>query len=128
MKRFLTIILILTISLTLCGTSFAADAAGGDGGGGGTAGTVVFKDAFMGAALGAALGLVIYLIDSNNVQAKLGVGILIGMIGGAYYGISETKGAIEIEKDDIKLAQPSLIIQKTNSDTVFGATLLKVNI
>ncbi|MBF0541570.1 MAG: hypothetical protein HQK91_08995 [Nitrospirae bacterium] len=128
MKRIFIIILIMIIMISFCGISFAADAGGGEGGGG-SAGSVAFKDALLGAALGAVLGLTIYMIDSTNIQSKLGVGILIGIIGGAYYGISETKGAIEIDNDNIKLAQPSLIIQKfSNNDIVYGATILKVSL
>jgi len=127
-KRFLTVILILMMIITLCGISFAADPAGGDSGGGGSIGATAFKDALMGAALGAMLGLTLYLIDNTNIQSKLGVGILIGLIGGAYFGVSESHAGIEINgKDGITLAQPTFIIQKLSyNDTFYGSTLLKV--
>jgi hypothetical protein len=128
MKKFIAVILIMMIVVTLCGTAMAADPAAPAGGDGGGAGLLVFKDAFLGAALGGVIGLTIYLIDDTNFQSKLGIGILLGLVGGIYYGIVETKGVVEIEEDGIKLAQPSLIIKRSNNETIFGATLVKVNL
>lgn len=129
MKKFIAVILIMMIVVTLCGTAIAVDTAAPAGGGdSGGAGLLVFKDAFLGAALGGVIGLTIYLIDDTNFQSKLGIGILLGLVGGIYYGIVETKGVVEIEEDGIKLAQPSLIIKRSNNETIFGATLVKVNL
>jgi len=119
------VILILVMTITLCGISFAADEETKV-----TAGTIVVKDALYGAAFGAMIGVTIFMIDNANLQAKLGVGILAGMAAGGYLGIMETKGVVDIkDKDDIRLSAPSLIIMRSpNHDIIYGATLLKITL
>ncbi|MBF0541569.1 MAG: hypothetical protein HQK91_08990 [Nitrospirae bacterium] len=124
LKRFFTIFLILTMTITLCGTTFAADPGGGSSSGGSSA---VFMDAVYGAGIGALLGLTIYMIDTEKIQSKLGVGILIGLVAGAYYGVSQSKAAIEIDNKEVKLAPPLFFIEKvSNNVTIYGTTVLNV--
>ncbi|MBI4683290.1 MAG: hypothetical protein HY757_09355 [Nitrospirae bacterium] len=90
-----------------------------------TEGELIFKDALYGAAIGAILGGAIYLADSDHVGEKLGVGIAIGTLGGLFYGVAETKGFAEIEKDKIKFAVPAPVIEKKRDGVQYSATLLK---
>ncbi len=90
-----------------------------------TDGDVIFKDTLYGAAIGALLGSAIYLADSDHIGEKLGIGVAIGTLGGLVFGYSETKGFAEIEKDKIKFAVPTPVIEKKGDGIQYSASLLK---
>ncbi|MBI5057758.1 MAG: glycine zipper family protein [Nitrospirae bacterium] len=87
-------------------------------------GETVFRDSLYGAAIGALLGVAVYAIDADHFGTKVGAGVLIGTFGGLFYGLKETSSLAEIENGKIKLAVPTPVIQKTNSGTLYSASLL----
>jgi len=89
-----------------------------------TEGDVIFRDSLYGAAIGALLGVAIYAIDGNHLGEKVGGGVLVGTLGGLFYGLSETRSFAEIEDGKVKFAVPTPEIQKTNSGTKYSASLL----
>jgi len=90
-----------------------------------TDGDVIFKDTLYGAAIGAILGAAIYLADTDHFGEKLGIGVAIGTLGGLFYGVAEVKGVAEIEKDKLKFAVPTPVIQKKGDGVQLSASLLK---
>lgn len=113
-------IVILTVLLLVIfqGSAFSAD----------TSGDVVFKDALYGAGIGIILGGSIYLVDDDHLGAKMGIGIAIGTIGGLIYGISETRGVVEIrkEKGSIKINPPVISVQKRQGDLFYSTNILRI--
>jgi len=89
-----------------------------------TEGDIIFRDSLYGAAIGGLLGVAIYAIDANHFGEKIGGGVLVGTLGGLFYGLSETRSLAEIENGKIKFAVPTPEIQKTNSGTQYSASLL----
>jgi hypothetical protein len=92
-----------------------------------TEGEIVFRDALYGAAIGAIIGSAIYMIDQEDFVEKVGVGIAIGTFGGLFFGLTETRSVVEIERDKIKVAFPKPVIQKGDNNIRYSASLLKVN-
>jgi hypothetical protein len=90
-----------------------------------TEGDVIFRDSLYGAAIGALLGVAVYAIDANDLGEKVGGGVLVGTLGGLFYGLHETRSLAEIEDGKVKFAVPTPAIQKTNSGTQYSASLLK---
>lgn len=90
-----------------------------------TQGEVIFKDTLYGTAIGAILGAAIYLVDQDDFAPKMTTGILIGAVGGLVYGFVETSSFVEIEKDSIKFAVPTPVIEKKDNDIRYTASLLK---
>jgi len=113
------IVIILVLGMVLFqGTAFAVE----------TGGDVVFKDAMYGAVIGAIIGGAVYLVDDDNLAQKLGVGVGIGTLGGLIYGLSETRSLVSIEKDgDVKFALPTPMIRKTEKDTKYAVSLMKID-
>jgi hypothetical protein len=93
----------------------------------GTEGDVVFTDALYGAAIGAMLGAAFYLVDDDDFARKIGVGVILGTAGGVAFGLAkDTRSVVEIQKDGVKLAVPSVTIQKRKEDILYTTSLLKV--
>lgn len=90
-----------------------------------TKGDVVFRSALYGAALGAIFGGAIYLVDQDYLAAKIGTGVAIGMLGGLFFGITETRSIVEIKKDNIKFALPMPVIQKKGNGIMYSTSLVK---
>jgi hypothetical protein len=90
-----------------------------------TEGEILFRDSLYGAAIGALIGGAVYLVDQDDFLEKVGTGVVIGTVGGLIYGFTETRGFVEIEKDEIKLAVPTPNIQKKNNSIQYSASLLR---
>jgi hypothetical protein len=90
-----------------------------------TDGEIIFKDTLYGTAIGAILGAAVYFVDQDDFVPKFSTGILIGAIGGLAYGFVETESFVEIEKNKIKIAVPTPVIEKRNDDIRYTASLLK---
>ena len=110
---------ILVISILIImfsqGAAFAADSQG----------EILFRDSLYGAAIGGLLGSAFYLLDQENMGKKIASGVIIGTLGGLVFGIAETTGMVEIEKDKIKFAVPTPIIEKQRDGMLYSASLLK---
>jgi len=113
MKKIL-IICVLSV-LIFQGAAFAVESEG----------EVIFKDALYGAAIGAILGSAIYLADDDHFGEKLGVGLAIGTLGGLAFGVMETRTFVQIEKDKIKVAIPTPVIEKKRDGLQYSASLLR---
>ncbi len=113
MKKFL----ISTATVfSLVANSFALD------------GEIIFKDAMYGAAIGGLAGGALYLVDSHDLGAKVGLGVFIGLIGGAALGIYESEGAfVQIDNGKIKVALPDIKIEKNQFDTITKVNLIGAN-
>ncbi|MCK5286409.1 MAG: hypothetical protein KAJ59_01220 [Thermodesulfovibrionia bacterium] len=114
MIRRISVITILLL-IVLQGTAFSLD----------THGEVIFRDSLYGAAIGGLIGATVYLIDQDDAFGKIGAGILIGTLGGLVYGLNETRSFVEIEKNEIKIAVPTPVIQKRNDGIQYSASLFK---
>jgi hypothetical protein len=112
-KKILVISVLLIIIFQ--GTAFAV----------GTQGEVLFRDSLYGAAIGALLGSAFYLLDQNDAGKKLASGVIVGTLGGLVFGIAETTGMVEIEKDNIRFALPTPVIQKQRDGMAYSASLIK---
>ena len=88
-------------------------------------GELIFKDSMYGAAIGALLGTAIYLADQDHFGEKLGVGVVIGTLGGLAFGVMETRTFVEIEKDKVKVAFPTPVIEKKGDGLQYSASLLR---
>jgi len=88
-------------------------------------GELIFRDSLYGAAIGAILGSAIYLADQDHFGEKLGVGLVIGTLGGLAFGVIETRTFVEIEKDNVKFALPTPMIEKKGDGLLYSASLLK---
>lgn len=89
-------------------------------------GDVIFRDALYGAAIGGLLGGAVYLADQDDLLTKLGVGVAVGTLAGLFYGAREAKALVELKDKDIRLAMPSMKIEKKDGETLYAADLLKV--
>ena len=114
MIRKISLIAVLSIMI-FHGAAFAME----------TEGDIVFRDSLYGAAIGGLLGAAVYAIDSNHLGEKIGGGVLVGTLGGLFYGLSETRSLAEIEDGKVKFAVPTPVIQETNRGTQYSASLLK---
>lgn len=116
LKKIMAMALLMLIAFQ--GIAFAVE----------TEGDVVFKDALYGAVIGALLGSAVYLVDQDDFGAKLGIGVAVGTIGGLFYGISETRGAVHIKKkEETKFNIPTIRVQKRNDALMVSTTLLRVD-
>ena len=90
-------------------------------------GEIIFKDAMYGAAIGGLAGGALYLVDSNDFGAKVGIGVFLGLLAGAAIGVYESEGAfVQIDNGKVKLAMPDIKVEKNQLDTytkvnLFGA-------
>jgi len=110
------IILIAALSvLILQGTALAFESDG----------EIVFRDSMYGAAVGAILGGAIYLADQNNFAAKFATGVIAGTVGGLVFGVYETSALVEIEKDKVRFAMPTPVLNKQGKDIQYSASLFK---
>ncbi len=91
----------------------------------GLEGDIIFRDTLYGAAVGAIIGTAIYLIDQDNFGTKFGTGVVIGSLGGLAWGIKETRTFVEIEKDTIKIAFPTPVIQQKSDGVQYSASLFR---
>jgi hypothetical protein len=111
MKKFL--ISVITVLSLLAPKSFAVD------------GEIIFKDALYGAAVGGLAGGALYLVDSNDFGAKVGIGVFIGLIAGAAIGFYESQGAfVEIKNGKVQVAFPDVKVEKNQVDTMTKVYLL----
>lgn len=88
-------------------------------------GELIFKDSMYGAAIGALLGTAIYLADQDQFGQKLGIGVVLGTLGGLAFGVMETRTFVEIEKDKVKVAFPTPVIEKKGDGLQYSASLLR---
>lgn len=92
-------------------------------------GELIFKDSLYGAAIGAILGGAIFLAsdddDAEDFWGKFGAGVAIGTLAGVAFGVMETKTFVEIEKDKVKVAFPTPVIEKTEDGLQYSASLLR---
>ncbi len=88
-------------------------------------GELIFRDAMYGAAIGALLGTAIYLADQDQFGQKLGIGVVIGTLGGLAFGVMETRTFVEIEKDKVRVAFPTPVIEKKGDGLQYSASLLR---
>jgi len=88
-------------------------------------GEIIFRDSLYGAAIGAIMGTAIYLADQDNFGAKIGIGVAIGTLGGLAFGVVETNTFVEIEKDKVRFAVPTPVIEKKEDGLRYSASLLK---
>ncbi len=104
MKKF--ILSTITATALLTPKSFAVD------------GEIIFKDALYGAAIGGLAGGALYLVDSNDFGAKVGLGVFLGLLAGVAVGYYESEGAfVQIDNKDVKFALPKIEIKKNQFDT-----------
>ncbi len=110
-------ILIISFSIItlLQGAAFAVE----------TQGEILFRDSLYGAAIGALVGSAFYLLDEDEFGKKLASGVIVGTLGGLVFGIAETTGMVEIEKDNIKFAIPTPVIKKQKDGMSYSASLIK---
>ncbi len=88
-------------------------------------GEIIFKDALYGAAVGGLAGGALYLVDSNDFGAKVGLGVFLGLVAGAAIGFYESQGAfVQIDNGKVKVALPQVEIRKNQLDTVTKVHLL----
>jgi len=111
-KKYLVISFMALIFLA--GNAFAQDS-----------GQIVFRDALYGAGIGALLGAAVYLADDDDFGEKLAAGVIVGTVGGLAYGLYETESFVEIEKDKIKVAIPTPVIEKKDEAVRYSASLLR---
>ncbi len=97
------------------GTAFALE----------TQGEILFRDSLYGAAIGALVGSAFYLIDEDDFGKKIASGVIVGTLGGVVFGIAETTGMVEIEKDKIRFAIPTPVIKKQKVGMLYSASLIK---
>ena len=90
-----------------------------------TQGEILFRDSLYGAAIGALLGGAFYLLDQDEAGKKFASGVIVGTLGVLVFGIAETTGMVEIEKDKIKFALPTPVIEKQKDGFLYSASLLK---
>ncbi len=114
MIKKILIIVVLSFML-LQSTTFALE----------TEGEVLFRDSLYGAAIGALLGSAFYLADQDDFAEKFASGVIIGTVGGLIFGIVETSSFVEIEKDKVKFAVPTPIIENKNKGIQYSASLFK---
>lgn len=88
-------------------------------------GDIIFRDALYGAAIGAILGSAVYLADPDHFGAKFGVGVVIGTLGGLAVGVMETNTLVEIEKDRVRVAFPTPVIEIKGDGLQYSASLLR---
>lgn len=112
-KRVLVISVLIIMMFQ--GAAFAMD----------TQGEILFRDSLYGAAIGALLGSAFYLLDQDELGKKLASGVIVGTLGGLVFGIAETTGMVEIEKDKIRFAVPTPVIEKQKDGVRYSASLLK---
>jgi hypothetical protein len=91
----------------------------------GTQGEILFRDSLYGAAIGALLGSAFYLLDQHDAGKKIASGVIVGTLGGLVFGIAETTGMVEIERDNIRFAIPTPVIQKQRDGMTYSASLIK---
>lgn len=117
LKRILLVTFILL--LVLQGAAFAQT------------GSIILEDMGYGVVIGTMLGGAVYLLgndDTSDALVKnLSYGAALGAIVGFALGVTEIRGVVEIENNDIKVAFPTVIIQKRGDALFYSANLLKVN-
>jgi len=90
-----------------------------------TKGEVLFRDSLYGAAIGTIIGVSFYMLDQDDFATKLASGIIVGTFGGLAYGVAENSGMVEIEKDKIRFAVPTPVIQRKDGNYLLSMSLLK---
>ncbi len=91
-------------------------------------GEILFRDAMFGVGIGATAGLAVYMIDSEDLGKKIGVGVLLGLIGGVTVGFYESSTAlVEIDGNNINIGLPEIQISNLGSQGE-SYTYTKVNI
>lgn len=94
-------------------------------------GAVIMEDVLYGLAIGGLLGGAVYLIGDDQgtdvLLANVGTGAGIGAIAGFILGITEIRGVVEIENNEMKVALPTVTIQERDDTLLYSANLLKIN-
>jgi hypothetical protein len=108
-------ILIITVLMLMMahGNAFAE---GGDN---------VMIDMLYGAGIGAMLGAAIYVFDENDLTDKVIKGAALGTIGGFVYGMVEVTSVVELQRGDIKLAAPVILLEEGESGLTYRTSLFK---
>ena len=88
-------------------------------------GNIVFRDTLYGIAIGAILGSAVYLADDDHFAEKLSAGVIIGAVGGLAYGLYETESFVELDRDKIKVAVPTPVIEKKDNTVQYSASLFR---
>jgi len=88
-------------------------------------GEIIFKDALYGAGIGGLAGGALYLVDSNDFGAKVGIGVFLGLLAGTVIGFYESEGAfVQIDNGKLKVAFPDIKVEKNQMDTFTKVYLL----
>ena len=94
-------------------------------------GAVIMDDVLYGAAIGGLLGGAVYLISSDKgtdvLLTNVGTGAGLGAIAGFILGLTEIRGVVEIENNEMKIALPTIYIQERDDATLYSANILKVS-
>jgi hypothetical protein len=114
LKRILLVTFILL--LVLQGAAFAQT------------GSVILEDMTYGVVIGAMLGGAVYLLgnEEDALVKDLSYGAALGAIVGFALGVTEIRGVVEIEDNEMKVAFPTVIIQERDDALMYSANLLKV--
>ncbi len=66
----------------------------------------------------------IFLSSTGN-SGTAGRGVIVGAVGGLIYGFYETESFVELEKDKIKVAIPTPVIEKKDNAVQYSASLFR---
>lgn len=94
-------------------------------------GAIIMEDVLYGLAIGGLLGSAVYLIGDDQgtdvLLANVGTGAGLGAIAGFILGLTEIRGVVEIENNEMKVALPTIYIQERDEALFYSANLLKLN-
>jgi hypothetical protein len=89
------------------------------------------EDVLYGIAIGGLLGGAVYLVGGDKgtdvLLTNVGTGAGLGAIAGFILGITEIRGVVEIENNEMKVALPTVNIQERDDTLFYSANLLKVS-
>jgi len=90
-------------------------------------GEIILEDTVYGVIIGAILGGAVYLLDQEDIGEKVGTGAAVGAIVGFAIGVVDAqRSVVEIENKEIKVAAPSVRIEKRADDVRYSANLLSI--
>jgi len=89
-------------------------------------GSIILEDTLYGAIIGGLLGGAWYLLDDDEFGQKVGTGIGVGVIGGFILGVTDVTSVVEIEKNDVKIAMPTISIEEREGELMYTASLVNL--